>query len=190
MVPRRLISSNIHHSTNITNMWQGRKSFCVFFFFFFGKHPYVWYIDDPDETQVSRAQTMGRIPWSFCEEQGFWIPIMLLPRDLLWFLSKTWYTGQSFAAGTVMNLDRRKFLSQTYNFLALWEPVFFVGRKHFLLCKLHLNTMSYVCWISFIFVHWVSTESDRARFQSIAQSQTLRIKLHDRFGTGLARDID
>lgn len=40
MAPKRLSSSNIHHSTNITNTWQGQKSF------FSGKCPYTRCTDD------------------------------------------------------------------------------------------------------------------------------------------------
>lgn len=160
MDPRRLISSNIHHYTNITNMWQGQNSFCVFF----------WKTSLHVVHRCTQAQAIGRMPWSVCEVQGFWIPIMLPPRHLLGCLFKTWPTDCCFTAGKVMNLNGGTFLSQTCNFLAFWEPAFFVGREDLLSCELHQNTMSSACWILLTFVHWVPTESDRVRFQSIAQS--------------------
>lgn len=139
------------------------------FFFFF--NPYMWCTDDSDETRVSRAQAMGRMPWFIYEIQGFWIAKMLPPRDLLWCLSKTWPTDQRFATGRVLNQNEGKFLSQVCNSLHFENLPFFVGRKHLLSRKLHQNTTSSACWISFTFVHWVSTESDKVKFQSIAQSQ-------------------
>lgn len=161
---RRLISSNIHHYTNITNMWQGQKSLFGFF----------W------KTSLTCGAQMTLMKHE-CPEHKQWegclglsvkdrIPIMLPPRHLLQCLSNTWPTDCCFASGTVMNLNGGTLLSQTCNSLAFREPAFFVGRKHLLSCKPHQNPMSSGCWILLTFVHWVPTDSDTVRFQSIAQS--------------------
>lgn len=116
---------------------------------------------------------------------------MLPPRDLLWCLSKTWSTEQSFAAGIVMNLNGGKFLSQTSNSLAFCETAFFVGRKLLLSCKLHQNTV--FCLLNFI--HFCPLSSYRVWQGKISvnsrESQSLwTIELHDCVGTGLAGSID
>ena len=171
MVPRKLISSNIHHSTNTTNMWQGQKSFFVWKMSLHLVHRWLTY----DEAQVAgdRAQAMGSMPRSVCEVQDFWIPIMLPPRHLLWCLSKSWPTDEGLAAGTVMNLWMEANFAPKPTIL--WHPENPPSLWAGTICS-HGNrqkgtsSMSSACWIWFSFVHWVSTGAGSVRFQSIAQS--------------------
>lgn len=168
------MSSNIHHSTNTTNMWQGQKSF--FFFLLSGKRPYTLCTDDW-HLMKHKWLVIEHKQWEACLglwSTGFLNSYNAATKKLLWSLSQVltywpwlgcWHSNES--------VNRGKFLSQTCNSLAFWEPTFFVGTNHLLSWKLRkkgTNTMSSACWIGFSSSHWVSTGAGIVRFLSVAWS--------------------
>lgn len=98
------MSSNIHHSTNTTNMWQGQKSF--FFFLLSGKRPYTLCTDDW-HLMKHKWLVIEHKQWEACLglwSTGFLNSYNAATKKLLWSLSKSWPTDHGLAAGTVMNL--------------------------------------------------------------------------------------